>query len=616
MDRAAQAYAAENFAKAAQLLESAGALHPGNLAIGCNLGLTRYQQGNRDEALALLDECVAAMRDKDTRRQIGGAGHRAGHRRSAERRGAGRSQQVARLNDAILPTTTGTTADDDDDDGPAAPAAGLCAQMKQLQAGLPKNPALLFNLAKCAESDGRLDDATDLLTEYGQAAPTAADIDEVQARLVVLKSLSALPEPQGAAVRQPIRSAGKHVEARDTIWRSRTTRRQTRPSRSSWRASAGSRPCWRRRGRSMRARTYWQQVSPPRPARKAGSRRSCSSMDWTRRKASTTSWSARPARSCTTCWDAACSRENLSAGSTRRTGCSSPTTRSSPPTFCFPLAPEANLLQAFTCSQMNDFRCVRASFDAQRSLTLPVSFYGAVFYKGVEPKKRAKQERTYGEVRVREGHVRFAEISTVKPKKRQRRCSASPAQASDRLGRLGAADGLRSGRLSGVHRPGQRDQASGNARRPPVPGGGRQEIKHRKMLIEPLSLRARGPPAGPGRAALHEQLHQHRGDLWRGRKGQAREGVHDRRREAEDGLQHRVDRDGRDVGDVRRLLSVIDVATGVGGLAQKIGLIATTGEAPGDGAAAGVRGIGVQGHPNRAGQPGVPQGPEIVARSF
>jgi hypothetical protein len=58
---AAQAYAAENFAKAAQLLESAGALHPGNLAIGCNLALTRYQQGNRDEALTLLDQCVGAL---------------------------------------------------------------------------------------------------------------------------------------------------------------------------------------------------------------------------------------------------------------------------------------------------------------------------------------------------------------------------------------------------------------------------------------------------------------------------------------------------------------------------------------------------------------------------
>ena len=69
MTSAAQAYAAENFTKAAQLLETAGDLHPGNLAIGCNLGPTRYQQGRRDDAFALLDECVASI----TKRTFGAA---------------------------------------------------------------------------------------------------------------------------------------------------------------------------------------------------------------------------------------------------------------------------------------------------------------------------------------------------------------------------------------------------------------------------------------------------------------------------------------------------------------------------------------------------------------
>ena len=67
MASAAQAYAAENFTKAAQLLESAGELHPGNLAIGCNLGLTSYQQGNRDDALTLLDQCVGVAAGRRTR---------------------------------------------------------------------------------------------------------------------------------------------------------------------------------------------------------------------------------------------------------------------------------------------------------------------------------------------------------------------------------------------------------------------------------------------------------------------------------------------------------------------------------------------------------------------
>ena len=73
--------------------------------------------------------------------------------------------------------------------------------------------------------------------------------------------------------------------------------------------------------------------------------------------------------------------------------------------FLLPLASEGNLLQAFTCSQMNDFRCVRASFDAQRSLTLPVSFYGAVFYKGVEPEGPGEGGPDVREIRVRQRHA-------------------------------------------------------------------------------------------------------------------------------------------------------------------------------------------------------------------
>ena len=40
---------------------------PAISAIGCNLGLTRYQQGKRDDALALLDECVGGAAGTRTR---------------------------------------------------------------------------------------------------------------------------------------------------------------------------------------------------------------------------------------------------------------------------------------------------------------------------------------------------------------------------------------------------------------------------------------------------------------------------------------------------------------------------------------------------------------------
>ena len=128
-----------------------------------------------------------------------------------------------------------------------------------------------------------------------------------------------------------------------------------------------------------------------------------------------------------------------------------------------PLAPEGNILRALTCSQMNDFRCVRASFDAQRALTLPVSFYGAVFYKGVDPKNIDKQERTYAKVEFEKGTMRVAEISFVKPKKRQVQVSA--VVAGEDLPRASGC-GRRTPvcEVPGVHRPGPRGEASGERR--------------------------------------------------------------------------------------------------------------------------------------------------------
>ncbi len=162
-----------------------------------------------------------------------------------------------------------------------------------------------------------------------------------------------------------------------------------------------------------------------------------------------------------------------------------------------PLAPEVNLLQAFACSQMNDFRCVRASFDTLRAQTLPVYFYGAVFYKGVEPKKRPDQERLYAKFEFDKDVVRFVEISTVKPKKHTASVSAVAA-GEDRLGRLGVAEGLRTGSFQGF------TVSSGAIKHLETENGilylevDDKHVKHRKMEIEPLCFVLQVPPQGPG----------------------------------------------------------------------------------------------------------------------
>ena len=498
MSDAAQAYAAENFAKARQLLESADGLHPGNLTIGCNLALTKYQQGNRDEALALLDLCVGALREKEPRRRLAelytalGTGDRSSVVAPAAR------LQVARLNDAILQESDRDPQSDNDDAAlPSAPEVGLCAQMQQVQGGLLKNPAMLFNLAKCAESEGRLDDATRLLTDYGQVAPMAADADEVKARLVVLKGLSSLPAPKGALVRTLYASAGRHVDTRayDQAIADYQKADEAMPEFAESKRRLAT--LVEAQGQVERARAYWRQVivADTIEDNRQANQVIVDSLDAEKKQYDEFVGAARqllndligrsllegePVGRIYAAYQLQLANEKLRSAA-----------------LLLPLASEGNLLQAFTCSQMNDFRCVRAGFDAQRALNLPVSFYGAVFYKGVDPKDRSEEARTYGKFEFDKGTLRFAEISTVNPKKRAAQV-AVPVAGEDRLGRLGAAEGLRPGGFQGFTVPASAIKHLETQNGILYLELDDKQVKHRKMLIEPLNFVLEVPPSGPG----------------------------------------------------------------------------------------------------------------------
>jgi tetratricopeptide (TPR) repeat protein len=569
MTDAAQAYGAEDFKKAALLLETAGALHPGTLAIGCNLALTRYQQGNRDEALSLLDRCVGALRDKEPRRQLAEL-HTAlvtGDRVTVVAPGV--RQQVARLNDAILAQSDKDVPEDDEADVPAPPPVSLCAQMKAIQGSLLKNPAMLFNLATCAETEGRLGDAIRLLTEYSQVVPAAADSDEVQARLVLLNGLTALPDPKGSLVRTLYASAGRHVVAREYHKAIADYLKADEAIPEFVETKRRLATLLGAQGQVDRARTYWQQVllAETIEENRRQTQLILDGLDAEHAQYVELVGSARvllqdllgrgllegePVGRIYAAYRLQLANEKIQTAA-----------------FIFPLGSEVNLLQAFTCSQMNDFRCVRASFDAQRALTLPVSFYGAVFYKAVEPANRAKQARTYGKFEVENGTLRFAEISTVNPKKRSA-VSAARSAGEDRLGRLGAADGLRSARFEGFTVP-----ASAIKHLETKDGllyleVDDRRVKHRKMLIEPLSLVLVVPPIGPGaRRYMNNYINiaETYGGVEKAKLGKESTTVGERLK-----MIYNIATIGLDVTSVMfgNFFSLVDVAAGAGGLGQKI----------------------------------------------
>jgi hypothetical protein len=237
--------------------------------------------------------------------------------------------------------------------------------------------------------------------------------------------------------------------------------------------------------------------------------------------------------------------------------------------FLFPLGSEVNLLQAFTCSQMNDFRCVRASFDAQRALALPVSFYGAVFYKAVEANNRAKQPRTYGKFEFEGGTLRFAEISTVNPKKRGAAPAAQPA-GDDRLGRLGVAEGLRASGFQGFTIPASAVKHLETRDGLLYLEVDDKRVKRRKMLIEPLSLVLVVPPIGPGARRYmnnYISIAEAYGGVEKTKLGKESTTAGEKLK-----MVYNIATIGLDVTSVMfgNFMSLVDVATGVGGLGRKI----------------------------------------------
>ncbi len=92
-------------------------------------------------------------------------------------------------------------------DSKAGHRSSLCNALGELKTTLAKSPSATFNLANCAESNGRTAEASTLLERYLEMAPKALDAEESRARIEELKSLLSLPGRNGAEIRRLYASA-------------------------------------------------------------------------------------------------------------------------------------------------------------------------------------------------------------------------------------------------------------------------------------------------------------------------------------------------------------------------------------------------------------------------
>jgi tetratricopeptide (TPR) repeat protein len=84
----------------------------------------------------------------------------------------------------------------------ASHRSSLCNALGELKSTLASSPSATFNLANCAETNGRATEAVRLLEKYLEMAPNALDAAEALARIADLKSLLSLPGQNGIEVRR------------------------------------------------------------------------------------------------------------------------------------------------------------------------------------------------------------------------------------------------------------------------------------------------------------------------------------------------------------------------------------------------------------------------------
>ncbi len=80
--------------------------------------------------------------------------------------------------------------------------SSLCNALLELKGKLATSPSATFDLANCAESNGRTTEAVHLLEKYLEMSPDALDAGEARVRIVDLKLLLTLPGQNGTDVRR------------------------------------------------------------------------------------------------------------------------------------------------------------------------------------------------------------------------------------------------------------------------------------------------------------------------------------------------------------------------------------------------------------------------------
>jgi len=161
-------FAAGKYQEAIARLDETRLLREDDPAVLYNRALIAYKLGDKPAAVATLDRAVDTVGSGPERVRLLQLKTQWETGEQAHAPAAGTEQVVKDLNDALA------NADDVSD---------ACTKMRALAGGVRRTPSLVFNLAKCAEEEGKLEEASRLLDEYLTLAPDATDRQATQSNL-------------------------------------------------------------------------------------------------------------------------------------------------------------------------------------------------------------------------------------------------------------------------------------------------------------------------------------------------------------------------------------------------------------------------------------------------
>ncbi len=226
-------YDARKFKEAAAALDEGMKFQAFQSVLAYDLALCHYQLGDRNKALEYLGKARAGTADPKQKQkllQLGTFFTTGENALSANDADKNRINQVNRLSESVgveasledlggeesplveadTPTTQGASPAPLKTETPAgghtntvaAHRSSLCNALAQLKGALAGSPSATFNLANCAETNGRTAEAVRLLEKYLEMAPGALDGGEAHARIADLKLLLSVPGQNGTDLRR------------------------------------------------------------------------------------------------------------------------------------------------------------------------------------------------------------------------------------------------------------------------------------------------------------------------------------------------------------------------------------------------------------------------------